>query len=99
MNLEDELRQALRRCDPSPDFTARVLTKVSNTPPRRRPQPWVRWMTAAAAALILTAGGLEYRHYQGERAKDEVMLAVRIAGTKLAKAQKKVQMLAHRSNS
>jgi hypothetical protein len=48
---------------------------------------------------MLTAGALEYRHYQGERAKSQVLLAVRIAAHKLNKAQKKVQMLTHRSNS
>jgi len=42
---------------------------------------------------------LEYRHYRGERAKAQVLLAVRIAGSKLNKAQRKVHMLAHRSNS
>ncbi|MGO4880253.1 MAG: hypothetical protein ACLP59_05465 [Bryobacteraceae bacterium] len=99
MNLEDELRHALRRQEPSPDFTARVLARVSGAPVRRAPQPWVRWMAAAAAALLLAGGGLEYRHYEGEHAKAEVMLAVRIAGNKLARAHKKVQMLTHRSNS
>jgi hypothetical protein len=56
-------------------------------------------VAAIAAALLLAAGGLEYRHYEGERAKDQVLLAVRIAGSKLNKAQKKVQMLTHRSVS
>ena len=102
MNLEDELRSALRRREPSPEFTEQVLARVSAAPARRTPrlsQPWVRWMAAVAAALLLTVGDLEYRHYQGERAKDQVLLAVRIAGSKLNKAQKKVHMLAHRSNS
>jgi len=48
---------------------------------------------------MLAAGGMEYREYQGERAKAQVLLAVRIAGGKLNKAHKKVQMLTHRSNS
>jgi hypothetical protein len=52
-----------------------------------------------AAALLLTAGGLEYRNYQGERAKSQVLLAMRIAGGKLNKAQRKVQMATHRGNS
>jgi len=104
--LEDELRSALRRREPSPDFTERVLARVSSAPVRRAPrvsQPWqlprFRWVAAMAAALVLAAGGLEYRHYRGERAKDQVLLAVRIAGSKLNKAHKKVQMLTHRSNS
>jgi len=101
-SFEDELRSALRRQEPSPDFAERVLARVS-APRRRAPQPWqqpiVRWVAAMAAALLLTAGSLEYRHYRGERAKDQVLMAVRIAGSKLNKAQRKVQMVMHRSNS
>jgi hypothetical protein len=98
-SFEDELRSALRRQEPSPDFAERVLARVSAAPVRRAPQPWVPWLAAIAAALLLTAGSLEYRHYRGERAKDQVLLAVRIAGSKLNKAQKKVQMLTRRSIS
>jgi hypothetical protein len=105
MNLEDELKLALRRQEPSPDFTERVLARVA-APARRAPrtfQPWqqpmIRWVAPVAAALLLAAGGTEYRHYRGERAKAQVLLAVRIAGSKLSKAQRKVHMLAHRSNS
>jgi uncharacterized protein HemX len=99
MNLEDELRSALRRQEPSPDFAERVLARVAAAPVRRASRPWVPWVAAIAAALLLAAGGFEYRQYQGERAKDQVLLAVRIAGGKLNKAQKKVQMLTHRSIS
>jgi hypothetical protein len=101
-SLEDELRSALRRREPQPDFAERVLARVAAAPVSRMSrvsQPWVRWVAAIAAALLLAVGGLEYRQYQGERAKDQVLLAMRIAGSKLNKAQKKVQMLAHRSNS
>ncbi|MGC9948504.1 MAG: hypothetical protein ABSF64_19220 [Bryobacteraceae bacterium] len=101
-SLDDELRSALRRREPSPDFTERVMARVASTPARpgrRLPQPWVRWVASMAAALLLTAGGLEYRNYQGERAKSQVLLAMRIAGGKLNKAQRKVQMATHRGNS
>jgi hypothetical protein len=101
-SLEDELRSALQRREPSPDFTERVLARVSAAPVRRVSrvsQPWAPWAAAIAAALLLTVGGLEYRHYEGERAKNQVLLAVRIAGRKLNRAQKKVQMLTHRSVS
>jgi hypothetical protein len=103
--LEDELRSALRRREPSPDFTERVLARLAATPAGRAPrvsrmsQAGVRWVAAMAAALLLAVGSLEYRDYRGERAKDQVLLAMRIAGSKLNKAQKKVHMLAHRSNS
>ena len=101
-SLDDELRSALRRREPLPDFTERVLARVAAAPVGRAPRvslAGVRWVAAMAATLLLAAGGLEYRHYQGERAKDQVLLAVRIAGSKLNKAQKKVQMLTHRSIS
>ena len=108
MNLDEELRSALQRREPSPDFTARVLARVAAGPlrpaMRNMPLPWpsrpvTRWVAALAASLLLAAGALEYRHYQGERAKSQVLLAVRIAAKKLNKAQRKVQMLSHRSNS
>jgi hypothetical protein len=101
MNLEDELRSALRRKEPSPEFTERVLARVGGVPVRRAPRPWVRWVAAMAASVLLAAGAVEYRQYRGEQAKSQVLLALRIAGGKLNKAQKKVQMLnaAHRNNS
>jgi hypothetical protein len=54
-----------------------------------------------AASVLLVAGAAGYRQYRGERARSQVLLAVRIAGGKLNKAQKKVHMLnaAHRNNS
>ncbi len=99
--LEDELRSALRRRDPPPDFTARVLARAAGAPPRRGQRSWVRWVVPLAACLVLGAGTAEYRHYRGEQAKKQVLMAVRIAASKLNKAQKKVQMLnaTHRSNS
>jgi len=99
MAFDDELRLALRREEPSPAFTERVLARVAATRVRPARQPWIRWVAGMAAALMLAAGGMEYREYQGERAKAQVLLAVRIAGGKLNKAHKKVQMLTHRSNS
>jgi hypothetical protein len=99
MNLDDELRSALSRREPSPDFAARVLARVSAAPPRRATHAWTRWVAGIAAAVMLTAGTLEYRHYEGERAKEQVLLAVRIAAVKLSKAQKKVRMMNHRGNS
>jgi hypothetical protein len=104
MNLDDELRSALRRQEPSPDFTERVLARVSAARVRPAPRSWLswpatRWVAAMAALLVLALGALEYRQQQGERAKSQVLLAVRIAAHKLNKAQKKVQMISHRSNS
>ena len=52
MNLEDQLRAALRR-EPAPaDFAARILSKtqLAKTGPPFRPRPWTL-ATAAASRL------------------------------------------------
>lgn len=104
-SFEDELRSALRRKEPPPDFADRVLARLPGAVPVRLPvrtrRPWVRWVAAMAASVLLASGTIGYRYYQGERAKSQVLLAVRIAATKLNKAQRKVQALhsARRSNS
>jgi hypothetical protein len=62
-------------------------------------QPFVRWATAAAMCTALIAGGLHYRQVQlkaereraqGEAAKQQLVLALRIAGSKLQLAKAKV---------
>jgi hypothetical protein len=106
--LEDELREALRREDPGPQFTARVLARVAAA--QRPNESWwqrmvsafrpakTRWAVAGAlACLFLAIGGIEYREQQvrieGEAAKERLVLALRIAGTKLNLARDKVQEL------
>jgi hypothetical protein len=61
--------------------------------------PRLRWATACAAAALLV-GGLEYRSQrleraEGERASRQVMLALRITGSKLRLAQAKVQRIGY----
>jgi hypothetical protein len=63
----------------------------------RAPHP--RW-AAACAAVALLAGGLEYRSQrleraEGERARRQVMLALRITGSKLRLAQAHVQHIGY----
>jgi hypothetical protein len=103
--LEDELRNALRREDPGPQFTRKVLARVAAEPPRRAwwralascfHAPRLRWAAAGAmAGALLIFSGLEYRREQriraeGEAAKQQLVLAMRIAGSKLHMAQAKV---------
>jgi hypothetical protein len=82
--FEEDLRSALRRQDPPAGFTGRVLARTS--PPAR-----TRWIGAAiAACLLLTAGSLGYRQYEGRKAKRELLLALGIAESKLSIVQQKV---------
>jgi anti-sigma factor RsiW len=102
--LDDALREALRREDPPEGFTERVLARIERRPEQQAPwrgwlaglrAPSLRWATAFAAAGLVI-GSYEYRAWKqeqikGEKARDEVMLALRITGSKLRFAESKVQ--------
>lgn len=96
MNLEDDLRRALRRESPAPGFASRVLQRIErDSTPRRSRTTW----RSIAASLTLTAvlGGWaahtvhERRQADGERAREQVLLALRIAGEKVRYAQHEVR--------
>ena len=83
--LEEELKQALARKEPSPDFESRVAAharRKTNVVAMTR-----RWMAAAAAVVVLIGAGEGYRWRRGQEAKEQVMLAMRIAGAKLNRVQ------------
>jgi hypothetical protein len=103
--LDDALREALRREEPPDGFAERVMARIQAAPDRagawagwldafRRPH-W-RWATAIAA-VALAVGAAEYRNQrvEGERAKDQVMLALRITGSKLRLTQAAVQRISY----
>ena len=100
MSFDSDLRRALQRLPPPAGFASRVIRRIGEEdaaprPVLRRTGGW----RAIAAGLLLTAiaGGwaaqraIERR--EGERAKDEVMLALRIAGSKVRTAQQQVREL------
>lgn len=91
--FEDQLRQTLSRKQPSADFTEKVLLK---TTPRNR--LW-RWQAIAALAACLAGVGIyeTYRYQQGQFAKQQLLLALRITSEKTHVAQQKVQQLNQRS--
>ena len=98
--LDDALRDALRREDPGPQFTARVLAQAARVPPKQswwRSAAGLRWVTAGALACLLLAGGVEYRREQqirqGRMAKEQLVMALHIAGAKLNLARDRVQEL------
>jgi hypothetical protein len=95
MNLDDELRAALRREDPSPGFAQRVVARAKSKPAPRSwfPRSWfpkMMWATALAAMLVIGFGVSEYRERQAERAARETVMALRIAAEKLNMARDKV---------
>ena len=94
MNIESDLKRALRRESPPAGFASRVIARLGAEAKPRRRAPWWR---AVAAGIVLTAifGGWavreEVRRREGERARDEVMIALRIAGAKVRTAQEHVR--------
>ena len=76
--LEQELTQALARKEPAAGFDGRVRARL-----HRRPQ----WLAIAATILVMIGGGEAWRQHQGQLAKEQVMTAMRIAGSKLNRVQ------------
>lgn len=88
--LEQELKQALDRKEPSPGFAERVRRRTRGDGFRAALWPQ-RWLAAAAAVVVLAGAGLSYRQYQGNLARQQVMLAFRIAGAKVNYIQAQVK--------
>ena len=107
-NIERALRDALRHESAPPDFSDRVLARIAQQAPERRlsrnpwhaffTQPLVRWAAFAAITASLTVGFIHHREVireraAGEAAKERLMLALRIAGSKLQIARAKVNQI------
>jgi hypothetical protein len=98
MNIDHELRDALRRKEAPVNLADRVLQRISETPaPARRAAPASsihRWL-AAAAVLALAAGGAE-RYYtqqqaaEAARVREELRTALQITNDALAQVQSKL---------
>ena len=90
--LEDELKQALGRKQPSPNFEARVTGAAGRRSALRFPPLGVpRWLATAAAVLVITGASAGYRYHQGHMAKEQAMLAMRITGSKLNRIQVQIK--------
>ena len=105
MNLEQELRRALKRKDPPSGFHDKVLSRIAADDTVRTPATVRRWPRVAlpvAASLMLAFGGTYYIHRQQERqAREqlaqtehvarEVVLALQIASRGYPSTQAKIE--------
>jgi len=102
MNLDTDLKRALRRQSPPAGFAERVMQRARRggggpAPPEPGGGENPRRSTLAAAASLMLAavlGGyaLHQRHErEGERARDQVLRAMSIASEKVAYAQQQVR--------
>jgi len=103
--MDDALKHALQRQEVPDGFTGRVLARVAAGDSPRRPvsrepwlgfftQPLVRWAALAAVAVAMVLGVKLYNDHrervEGEAAKQRLMLALRVAGSKLQLAKAKI---------
>lgn len=79
-DLESELRNALRRKQPSRDLTPQVP---------RPERSW--WKFAVAAMLALSIGGSAYRVHEQRQAKDQLVFALRLTAVKLQHTRARIQ--------
>ena len=94
MNIEDELRAALRREDPSPGFARRVVTQARSSRAPKPALPRFIWAVALAAMLAIGfAATFEYQQMKAERAGRDAVMALRIAAEKLNRTRDKVLRL------
>jgi hypothetical protein len=104
--LEEDLGKAFERMEPPAGFAERVMARVAAAEHDKRRTPWtwlglfqtpaLRWAATGALCVALTAGGISLRREQvrrerGEYAKEQLMLALRITGSKLQVAQASVR--------
>lgn len=104
--LEDDLRAALRRTEPPPEFTGRVLAKLNAQAPAELPwwdmfgvllrPPRLQWVALSVIlSVMIPFAGVQYQRErqlraQGERAKEQLVFAFHVAGNKLHRVQQKV---------
>lgn len=100
MDLEHELKTALARKEPDPGFANQVLDAIRSEKQstKRERRPWRALAAAATLAAILggvagqqAAQQAAERRAEGERAQEEVLLALRITSEKLRTAQDHVR--------
>jgi hypothetical protein len=94
-DLEQELRRALRPIDPSPEFTARLLTGLASLRDTATAVRRPGWRPMALAASVLLVGGLGALLYQQqqqrERAHAQLLEALTITSRSLDRAYQAVR--------
>lgn len=94
---EQDIRRALQSESPDPGFADRVMRRIEDGSPRGN-RSWWRAAAASVALVALMSGwaareAAERRREEGERAREQVMLALQIAGSKVRIAQQEVRSI------
>jgi hypothetical protein len=99
VNLEDQLRAALRRQEPPDGFAERVLARLPDKPVRR-PAAFAGigpWLAMAAVLVLVFAGALSWRSERERRqmaaaqqAKQELIYALELTTSELQETRVKL---------
>ena len=100
-DFEDQLREAMRAPEVPAGFANRVLAKVPEAYAAPSQRPVYRRVALWAAVAVICIGRLagwqveraREERTRGEKARAQVMLALRIAGTKLNHAESRVRQV------
>ncbi|MGB9458108.1 MAG: hypothetical protein WCB12_18805 [Bryobacteraceae bacterium] len=84
--LENELRRALARQEPPEGFAERVLARSVRGASDAR-----RWLALAAMVVVAAGAGGAWRQHQGNEAKQEVILALKLASAPVHRIQSEVR--------
>jgi hypothetical protein len=103
LDLEKQLREALRPLEPPSGFATRVTDRIENE--RREGRYWHaqrKWVPVALAASVLASlilgYGWELRRQQGLEARQQLIEALRLTGEKLDLAYRGVQDASKRAD-
>ena len=110
MNLDKDLRRALEREEPPPEFADRVLARLSkasrdpkNVSGGRRTAAKTWIALGLAASLLIAVGTVQYRTHQqalqAERTKRDVEVALWITSDKLTEIQVKLAEIGARKRA
>jgi hypothetical protein len=96
MNLEEQLRDALRRQDPSEGFAERVIRQAGpskalfRSEPPKRSLGWFLPAAAALAAAVVISMSVHHRRVQEELAGKQAIYALQLVADELNAVQSEV---------
>jgi len=102
--FEHDLRESLKRREPPQGFAESVLARASAMERPHGHIQFSRWL-AVAALVVLMVGGIaasrviqeRRRQADGEKAKEQLIVALRITGSKLRLAHEKFSAIQQRT--
>ena len=96
--LERDLRKALQRQQPPGNFAEGVLARVRQS--EIKAIRW-RWLSVAALLVFVAGGALfvqeQRREAEGKKAKEALIVALRITGSKLRSVQERLDATRQRA--